>query len=227
MVLLTTAFALLAVVSACLGSSPLSSRIKHESRRSLPNDWAQSRRAPSEVMLPLRIGLAQSNIDRIEDLLLDISHPDSRNYGNHWSAAEVARVFRPSAETIASVRGWLAGEGISLARIRLSKSGGWIEANVSIAEAERLLKTEYHVYTHASTDTEYIACGDGYHVPEHVAQHIDLVTPTLHFDVKLKRGGSDKLEKRIESGARPGLPGFGPVAPKTTGSIEVYTLATC
>ncbi|KAI0093145.1 subtilisin-like protein [Irpex rosettiformis] len=217
MVSLTAAFTLLAVTVSCLASPPL---VRHESRRALPPHWEQSHRASAHDVLPLRIGLAQSNIDRIEELLLDVSHPESQNYGNHWSAAKVAETFHPSPETIDTVREWLTNEGIDPSRIRLSKSGGWIEANVSIAEAEQLLKTEYHVYNHALTDTKHVGCASGYHVPVHVAKHIELITPTVHFDAILNGRGSEPLRKRKLPNAHPGQPGFGPVSPVTVGTIK-------
>lgn len=169
--------------------------VKHESRSALPPNWVQSRPAPQDLVLPLRIGLAQQNVDRIEELLLDVSHPESPNYSNHWSASHIADTFRPSELSIATVREWLLSEGITSSRTRLSNSGGWMEANVSVAEAERLLKTQYHIYRHGPTDVQHVACAEGYHLPGHVAKHVDLVLPTLHFDVN-PRLEKSKLERR-------------------------------
>ena len=225
MVLLTPAFAFLALVSSCLASPQISPHVKHESRRSLPVHWERADRAPSDFVLPLRIGLTQPNLDRIESLLLDVSHPDSPNYGNHWSPAQVASTFRPTTESVETVREWLLAEGIDPSRIKLSATGGWIEANVSIAEAEHLLKTEYHVYNHAFSDTKHVACESGYHLPEHVSKHVDLITPTLHFDVRVSKG-SEKVKRFGNNAIRPGDPGSGPVSPKTVGSIKVCTFCS-
>lgn len=221
MVSLTAAFTLLAVTVSCLGS-PL---VRHESRRALPPHWEQSHRAHAHAILPLRIGLAQSNIDRIGELLLDVSHPDSENYGNHWTPAKVAETFRPSAETVDTVREWLQNEGIDASRIRLSKSGGWMEANVSVAEAEQLLKTEYHVYNHALTDVKHVGCASGYHVPEHISKHVELITPTVHFDAILSGRGSEMYKRKLPD-AHPGQPGFGGASPKSVGTIKVCLSAT-
>ncbi len=219
MVSLTVSFVLFAVTASCLGSSPL---VRHEPRRALPPHWEQSRRAPAASILPLRIGLAQSNLDRIEELLLDVSHPESQNYGNHWSAAKVAETFRPSVETIDAVRGWLKQEGIDQSRIRLSQSGGWIEANVSVTEAEQLLKTEYHVYNHVKAGVEHVACASGYHVPEHLSQYVDIITPTIHFD-GIPNGQRTSMRKREVSipSKRPGQQGFRSRFSKITGNLQV------
>lgn len=217
--LLTQSFTLLALVFSALGAT-FSPHVRHETRSSIPAGWAPIQRAPSAMVVPLRVGLVQPNIESIEEYLMDVSHPESPNYGNHWSAAKVASTFRPSAASIDTVRNWLITEGIEPSRIKVSPAGSWIQVNVTIAEAEGLLKTEYHVYGHDSTGAEHIACHGGYHLPEHVSKHVELVTPTLHFDVNLKRNGPAPMVSK--PGLKPGEPGFsGPVLPITQGPIHV------
>ncbi|KAI0775012.1 subtilisin-like protein [Trametes elegans] len=196
---------------------PLSSHVRHESRNALPHGWAPVRRAEPERMLPLRVGLAQSNLDALEDLLLDVSHPDSANYGQHWSPAQVAETFRPARESVDVVRTWLGESGVDAGRVRLSAGGGWVLANVTVAEAEGLLGTEYFVYEHAETGRVQVGCERAYHLPEHVARHVELVTPTLHFDARVRR--EVPVEKRATK-IKVGNHGSGPVSPKTTGNIK-------
>ena len=152
---------------------------------------------------------------------MDVSHPESPNYGAHWTAAKVAQTFRPSAESVQTVRAWLAQNGIAPERVRLNGSGGWLTADVTVAEAEALLGTEYHVYAHED-GAESVGCDKAYHLPEHVSKHVDLVTPTVHFDAKVRREAPAALEKRKIPNV--GAPGFGPVNPKTTGTIKVCCL---
>ena len=139
---LLVAIALGLAVSA---SAPqLSSRVAHETRTVVPRGWAPVRRAAGDAVLPLRIALSQPNLASIEDYLMDVAHPDSHNYGAHWSADKVAQTFRPSPEASETVRAWLAQGGVALERVRTSKSGGWLSADITVAEAEALLGTEYH-----------------------------------------------------------------------------------
>jgi tripeptidyl-peptidase-1 len=57
------------------------------------------------------------------------------------------------------------------------------------------------------------AC-NAYHLPEHVSPHVDIVTPSIHFDaIPKKRDSSAFPAKKI------GLPGVG-IYPKTTGTIK-------
>ncbi|KAI0938760.1 hypothetical protein AcV5_000369 [Taiwanofungus camphoratus] len=200
----------------------LSPRVVHESR-SAPPGWNPIRRAEPSTVLPLRIGLAQSNLSNIETYLLDVSHPESPNYGKHWTPTQVAQTFRPSIESVDVVREWLIESGLEAPRIKLTASGGWLQANVTIEEAERLLGTEYHVYQYGEAGNEskeHIACKDRYHLPEHVSKHVDLVMPTLHYAVEVRRNPSEP-EKRSGTGYKNiGQPGNGGVSPKSLGRIE-------
>ncbi|KAI0717849.1 subtilisin-like protein [Cerioporus squamosus] len=191
-------------------------RVLHESRRSLPTGWSAVRRAEPNTVLPLSIGLVQSNLENLDAYLIDVAHPDSPNYSKHWTALEVANTFRPSAESVDVVRAWLVEDGwIDAERIVLSKSGGWVMVNVTVEEAEHLLGTEYYVYEHAEDGRQHLACHGGYHLPEHVSKHVDLVTPTLHFDVKIRRheSGDTNVAKQL------GSVGFG-ASPKMGGPVH-------
>lgn len=124
--------------------------VVHERRAAEPLDWALSRRLESDKVLPMRFGLVQKNLDRLEAMLMSVSHPDSPTYGQHFSAEDVVRTFSPSRETIDAVTNWLTGSGFSSERLRLAPNNGWIHLNATVAEVEELLKTEYHVYNHPS-----------------------------------------------------------------------------
>ncbi|TBU55600.1 subtilisin-like protein [Dichomitus squalens] len=202
-------------LAAAAAGPQLSPRVLHESRSFVPNGWTPVRRAGGHQRIPLKIGLVQPNLASIEEYLMDVSHPDSPNYGNHWTPAKVAETFRPTPESVDTVRAWLHKSGIEPHRVKLT--GGWLTANVTIAEAEELLGTEYYVYEH-ETGVSHIGCDKKYHLPEHVSKHVDLITPTIHFDAKIKREAPGTLEKRKVHNI--GAPGFGPVNPKTTGTIK-------
>lgn len=134
--------------------SPRSHHVVHEKRAAEPVQWSKTRRLEPDTVLPMRFGLTQRNMHRVEDLLMEVSHPESPKYGQHYSAAEVVDLFAPSAETIAAVTGWLTEAGIPKDRLRLSSNKAWIHLNATTAEAEELLNTEYHVYTHPSGDEQ-------------------------------------------------------------------------
>ena len=113
------------------------------------------------------------------------------------------------------MRSWLESSGIDPRRISVSSNRQWLEFDASTDEAERLLKTEYHVYEHTSSGRTNVGC-DEYHVPEHIKEHIDYVTPGLKLlsdgksseDVSLsKRGFKSQGQNKFNP------PIFGPQVP--------------
>ncbi|RDB14895.1 Aorsin [Hypsizygus marmoreus] len=166
----------------CLAApSPRSTHhVVHERRAAEPIDWLKSRRLESDKVLPMRFGLTQRNIDRLEEMLLAVSHPESPTYGRHWTPAQVIDTFAPGGDTVAAVIEWLVDAGISRDRLRLTRNKSWIELNATTGEVEELLKTEYYVYSHPSGDQQ-LGC-ESYSVPAHIKPHIDLIKPTVHFN---------------------------------------------
>jgi tripeptidyl-peptidase-1 len=90
-----------------------------------------------------------------------------------------------SKDDILTVKNWLREAGIGLQRIKLSQGLNWLYVNTTILEAERLMRTEYYMFEHTLTRTVQVACHE-YHLPAHISKLVDFVTPTVHFDAKIK-----------------------------------------
>lgn len=178
--LVTAAFA------ATAFASPISNNVVHEKRDSLPPGWTKRSVLDRRALLPMRIGLAQNNLDKGGDWLHEVSDPDSKKYGMHWTAKDVAEAFAPSQDTVDAVKEWLAAHGILEDRVHHGQSLGFLEFEASVTEAENLLNTKYNVYEHADTKTPHVACEE-YSLPHGLAEHIDFITPTVHFDSMTKR----------------------------------------
>ena len=149
---LTFVVTLLGVASAV--PSLRSDNVVHETRVSEPTHWTKTGRLDSNKVLPMRFGLTQQNLHRLEEMLMSVSHPESPKYAQHFTPMEVVDTFAPSEETVSAVTNWLVDSGFSRDRLRLSADKGWIYLNASTSEIENLLNTEYHVYTHPSGDTQ-------------------------------------------------------------------------
>ena len=171
-----------------------SSHIVHEKRQSLHSRWEKRDRVDQNALLPMRIALTQSNLDDAHKHLMDVSDPASPNYGKHWTPEQVVEAFKPSEDTVSAVSDWLAGAGISLDRITHSDNKGWFAFHATAEEAEDLLMTEYHEYEDLDTGGIMPAC-DKYHLPKHLQEHIDYVTP----GVKLLAPVETAFGKRDES----------------------------
>lgn len=127
-------------------------------------------------MLPMRVGLTQQNLDSAHEHLMDLSHPASPNYGKHWTADQVVDAFKPSDETVGAVSKWLAEHGIN-DHVH-SENKGWLAFHATVEQAERLLHTKYFEYEDSQTGGVMPACEE-YHVPRHVQEHVDYITPGI------------------------------------------------
>ena len=150
----------LSLIAALLGvalaaPSPRSPHVLHEKRAIELLDWVPVGRLDSNKVLPMRFGLAQQNLHRVEELLMEVSHPESPSYGKHYTAAEIVDTFAPSDETITAVTNWLVDSGFAPNRLRLSANKGWISLDATTSEMEDLLKAEYHVYNHVNGDQQF------------------------------------------------------------------------
>lgn len=67
----------------------------HERRSEIPDGWTRRDALDRRAVLPMRIGLKQRNLDMVSEWLSEVSHPQSKKYGQHWSAKEVAEAFAP------------------------------------------------------------------------------------------------------------------------------------
>jgi hypothetical protein len=67
----------------------------HEKRSSAPMGWRKREPLGSKAMLPISIGLAQQNLEKGYDWLMQVSHSSSSKYGQHWNASDVAFAFAP------------------------------------------------------------------------------------------------------------------------------------
>ncbi|KAF9893306.1 hypothetical protein FE257_011736 [Aspergillus nanangensis] len=181
-----------AIATGVLAIPAPANYVLHERRDVLPAQWEDEKHLDGDTQLPMRIGLTQSNMDRGHDLLMEVSNPKSDQYGRYLSAEEVHHLFAPSQERVDEVRSWLESAGIAADRISQSVNKQWLQFDATTAEAERLLKTKYSLYSDGATGRSHVACRE-YHVPESIQHHIDYITPGVK---ELEVRGVSSVEKR-------------------------------
>lgn len=91
LVLLGSTLSVLGVPSEPLRRG-LGDHVIHEERSSLPRGWIKHEsRLDKSRTIPIRINLIQGDIDeKGESLLMEVSHPESPKYGEHYSPHAVA-----------------------------------------------------------------------------------------------------------------------------------------
>lgn len=65
----------------------------------------------SYLQVKLTFALKQQNTDILEQLLLDVSDPDSPHYGEYRTVEDITNIVAPSEKTIETVRIWLLNSG--------------------------------------------------------------------------------------------------------------------
>jgi len=102
-------------------------------------------------------------------------------------------MFAPAEDAVKAVREWLTSSGINHSRIQHYENKGWLAFDASAEEAENLLLAEFHEHEHVHSDKIRIGC-DSYHVPKHIQQHVDYITPGVKLTPVVKRQAN--IEKR-------------------------------
>ncbi|OKL57999.1 Aorsin [Talaromyces atroroseus] len=172
----------------------------HEKRSAVHSRWSNPLRIKSDFFIPVKIGLKQSNLHRGHDLLMDVSHPDSENYGKFWSEEEVTQMFAPSDESVTAVKHWLTTSGIHDIRITHSENKGWLAFVASGDELENLLHADFYEYEDSHTGDKAIS-SERYHVPKHLKEHIDYITPGIRFPFLKKRSPDGAFKVPLRSPA--------------------------
>lgn len=187
------------LATALMGQSFAAPSSRATQREAIPHVLHEKRSVPalnkrervhSEAIIPLRIGLEQSNLDLGYDHLMKVSHPDSEAYGQHMSAAEVHDLFAPAPETLQIVKEWLLTSGVKPDDILEYSNKGWLHVDLPAHHAERLLHAEY--YEHDQSNGKVAIGCDEYHLPAHVSKHVDFIRPGVTLSAPLKKRSLNK-----------------------------------
>ena len=198
-------------------AGPLATHVQHEKRSATSDSpWQRKSRVQADAIVPLRIGLVQTNLEKGYEHLLSISHPESSSYGQHLSADEVHELFAPATESVEAVRTWLVSSGIEVDDIIHSDNKGWLALDLPASSVERPFGTSLHEYEHKSSGDLRLGCEE-YHLPSHLVEHVDYITPGVKFsapvkrllarsDLELERLRSSGLQTRSPTEAQASLP---------------------
>lgn len=107
---------------------------------------------------------------------LQVSTPSSSRYGQLMTLEEVNHLVEPSPEAVVELTSFLTSQNIT----SVSYHAGFLRAIVTIAQAEKLLHTQYASYQHVYTGAEVLRCLQ-YSLPDHIHRHVDFVAPTTSF----------------------------------------------
>ncbi|KAF3761013.1 subtilisin-like protein [Cryphonectria parasitica EP155] len=168
---------------------------KRDTRSSLGSRWTKRSRVDSRSFLPVRIGIAQSNLEAAHDHLMRISDPTSPDYGKHWTSDQVIEFFKPSNEAVDQVTKWLHENGIG--SVTHSDNKGWLAFDAPTSMVEALLHTEYFEHHDSVTGGVMPAC-DEYHVPKEIQHHIDYITPGVKLMAPISAEAQGTMHEKVK-----------------------------
>ncbi|KAH8812738.1 peptidase S8/S53 domain-containing protein [Xylogone sp. PMI_703] len=171
-----TSWALLSTAVWTFVRTSLAEHVFHERAVESPEEWVKLGNINRNGLLPVRIGLAQQNLDQGHELLMERSNPDSPKYGQHMTQQEVTDLFAPHNDSVDAVHSWLEAEGIKLDRVSQSTNRQWIQFHATVEELENLLHTTYDVYENNRTGARKVGA-DEYSIPAELVDHVDYIIP--------------------------------------------------
>lgn len=238
-------------ISLSFAAPPLHTFVVKDSLAQIPHGWVKHSPAPPTYPIKLRIALSQPNFASLEERLYEISDPFHPKYGAHLSRAEIGALVAPHPESVELVDDWLQSHGIDSNAVEKSSSGDWVTILVPVSKAEEMMDCKYHAYKHPDSDGSIIRT-QGYSLPKHLQEHIDLIQPTTMFgrprpmastiiqesaptppgeincnttitiDCLRKLYKTDKYEPLKDSGSRLGVASYLRVSPHYTYSPQTF-----
>ncbi|KAF7956216.1 hypothetical protein EAE96_005136 [Botrytis aclada] len=139
-----------------------------------PSGWTAASETDSTAAITLTVGLAMQNLDQLEAKLLAVSTPGNAEYGNHLDIDEANALFAPSADASSAVTSWLTGADAQ----NIVSDGSTISFATTIEKANSMLNASFKSYT--SNGVTKVRTTQ-YSVPDDVAEHIELISPTTYF----------------------------------------------
>ncbi|TQV97062.1 protease S8 tripeptidyl peptidase I [Cordyceps javanica] len=152
---------------------------------SLSKSWESHGSLPDDTKIPVRIALKQKNLDKGMEYLLEVSHPKSPKYGQHYTQQEVIDLFSPEDETIDAVKTWLVKSGVPASSITSPKSKGFLDFVTTAGELNKLVGGNYQAFQYINGKSSQVL-SENYIIPGEVSSHIDFIAPALGLPSKTK-----------------------------------------
>ena len=166
---------------------------KYESR----DDFIKLGSADDEQMHEVVFAVKQRNVDKLHDMLMEVSTPKSAKFGQFLSRAEVGNL---TANTDATefLTSYLKDSGAQI--VKTTPYGEYISAVAPVGAWEKMFATTFYYFQHAQNAFVPITRAVHYSIPAVLADHVSAVFNTVQMPPrvspkKLMRLKSDAPEK--------------------------------
>ncbi|KAF9170292.1 hypothetical protein BGX20_009158 [Mortierella sp. AD010] len=186
--------------------------VKFRGLLNIPDPWVYQEPAPLNNIINLRIGLKLQNVEKFHQRVIDISTPGNSIYGLHMTQDQIDAMLKPTDESATLVLEWLKSFGIAGVH-----DNQWVTADVTVSQAQDLLKTQYNVYRN-TVDSKTIIRTQSYSLPNILHDSVDLIQPTTMF-------GMRPLASTILKGDITQLGSFGAASPDIKNCNETASIS--
>jgi tripeptidyl-peptidase-1 len=138
-----------------------------------------------EVMFHMKL----KNIELLEDKLLEVSHPDSPNYGKHWTRQQISDYFSPLDGAHDALKSVLVGKGVASEDINVSTFGELVYVTAPIQIWEDVLGTkfqEFHISNWDKSSTTKVIRTHQYTLPDTLVEYVHAVHNTVQIPLAKK-----------------------------------------
>ncbi len=143
------------------------------------SDIMKSGRAPDTANHVVIFAIKNKNINKLESSLLDISNPNSKNYGKHLTQKEIAQLSANEAAQ-REIRKYFDYHDIKI--LKISRNKEYITAEAPISKWEEVFGNEFHLFKQSGGPEDgHLVRAEEYSLPDILAEHVEAVLNVVQF----------------------------------------------
>ena len=174
-----------------VAAQPTTSRVAWYSRSEAPQGWIQLGTADMHEQLTFTLIVKGSNKGELERRFWSRSNPDSEEFGQWMTNAEIEQLVAPSAAELQQLYSTLAEHGISAGQV--VSHGDSFDIHATVEQASSLFATRFHHFKHSATRMDAIRQWGDYSLPAAIAAQAELILGVHTFPT---------IEQRVQMRAR-------------------------
>jgi len=152
--------------------------------------------ASPEESIRLSFAVKNRNMDKLYEVLNDVSDPNSKNYGQHLTFEQIGELTS-NREAHDQVLSFL-DQFVTRSQVVWSPLSNFIEVDTDVKTANKLLKGTFQKF-HSKDTGRVITRMLEFELPEGLEQVLDYVSPTVQFSISFRSPIFEKMtEKQTE-----------------------------
>eukprot|EP01038_Epipyxis_sp_PR26KG_P005116 gene5116-7127_t len=157
--------------------------LKGNSQISHRTDIVSHGRAPLNTIHHVTFAIEQKNLDRLSEILDEVSNPDSPQYCKYLTRLEVAQLTANKASTKYVTDYLLKNDEIIITKVSLH--GEYIRASAPVEVWEEMFDTTFHSFHHKDKNNIRFLRTNKYSLPIELIHHVQTVFETVQFPAPL------------------------------------------